>query len=217
MKAHPWTPARVVKVWLDVVWVLGCVAAGLLALYLLASSLSGPVGRGADATVTVAIGAHSFLPRMPLELAAAPAPDISNVHSAALVRGYGELRATTQSRLQPLVSLLLIELFLLVVLYALWTLRAVVASVLAGRPFAPANSRRLQRIGFVILGVTVLFPIPEYLIGEAILREMSVVGLTLSPAFRFSTDGVLTGLLFLVLAAIFRHGSELERERALTV
>ncbi len=215
MKADEWKPARVVKVWLDVVLVLGCIAAGLIAVYLLATSFTGSAGRTAE--VTVAIGSHSFLPRLPLELEAVGVPDDSGVSSAVLVKGYGQLRTQTHRRVQHFVSMLLIEVFLLVVLYAVWTLRAVLLSVLAGRPFAPANSRRLQRIGFVILAVTLLFPIPEYLIGKAVLQDLTVVGLALSPALHFSTDGVLTGLLFLVLAAIFRHGSELERERALTV
>ena len=46
---------------------------------------------------------------------------------------------------------------------------------------------------------------------------MAVEGLTLSPALRFSKDWFLGGLLFLVLASIFRHGTELEEDRALTV
>ena len=47
--------------------------------------------------------------------------------------------------------------------------------------------------------------------------ELSVEGIDLSPALRFSKDWFLGGLLFLVLSTIFRHGTELEEEKALTV
>ncbi len=110
-----------------------------------------------------------------------------------------------------------VEIWRLVVIYATWILREVLRSALAGQPFPPANSRRLQRIGYLILASTVVFPIPEYLIGKAILADFHAAGLTLSPALRLSTDWILGGLLFLVLGAIFSHGTELERERALTV
>jgi hypothetical protein len=216
MAARKWTSARVVKVWLDVVLALGGVIGALLVLYLLFSPLMFRQ-EGGDVSVVVAIGPHSFLPRMPLELASPPSDGGDGSSRAYLVKGYGELRTATTDLWLHLASMLFFVLGIGVVLYTVWILRQVLVTALAGEPFAPANSRRLRWIGFIVLALAVVAPCVEYLLGQAVLARLAVEGLRLSPAFRFSTDFVLVGLLFLVLAAIFRHGTELEEERALTV
>jgi hypothetical protein len=172
---------------------------------------------GLDVNVTVAVGPHSVLPRMPLEMAPADPGVASDFHRARLVKGYGELRVLSTDLGLHFASMFFFLVGILTVLYAVWTLRRVLHSVLAGEPFAPVNSLRLRRIGFVVLALTILFPFAEYWIGRTVLERPTVEGLSLSPAFRFSTDGVLIGLLFLVLSTIFRHGAELEEERSLTV
>jgi hypothetical protein len=217
MAAHKWSAARVVKVWLDIVLALCAAGLGLLILWLLLMSSHAVRHGGTDAAVVVAIGSHSLVPRMPLELAAAPPGGDSDFLRATLVHGYGELRTVTTDWGLHLVSMLFFVVGGLVVLYAIWILREILKSVLAGEPFAPANSRRLRRIGFIVLALAVVVPGAEYLIGQAFLRRLTVEGLSLSPAFRLSKDVILTGLLFLVLSVIFRHGTELEEERALTV
>ena len=217
MTARKWTPARVVKIWLDVILALGCLAWVVLALYMLTAPWLVSSGDAVDFGITVAIGPHSFLPRMPLELYQTVPNTDTEIHRAQLVKGYGELRMDTRSWGLHFASMLLYEVALLLVVYAVWVLREVMKSVLAGEPFTSVNSRRLRRIGFIILAATVVFPVPEYLIGKAILADLNVAGLTLSPAFRIPTDWILGGLLFLVLGAIFRHGTDLEQEQALTV
>jgi hypothetical protein len=154
---------------------------------------------------------------MPLEVAPEGPTGASEFHRARLVKGYGELRVLSTDWGLHFASMFFFLVGILTVLYAVWTLRKILQSVLAGEPFAPVNSLRLRRIGFVVLALTVLLPLAEYWIGRTVLYRLPVHDLSLCPAFRFYPDGVLIGLLFLVLSTIFRHGAELEEERSLTV
>jgi hypothetical protein len=215
MKARRWTWARVVKAYLELCLVLGAVVWMLLLAYLLLRPWSQEVG--AQAEVVVAMGSHSLLPRMPLELATgSPTPE-SPFLRATLVQGYGELRAMTTDRNLQLLTMLVLILGIPILLYLFWLLREFLRTVLEGSPFAPANSRRLRRIGFILLGLTLLAPGVEYWVGQEILSRLQVETLPLSPALRFPEETFFLGLLFLVFSAVFRYGTELEEERSLTV
>ncbi len=219
MAVRRWSSTRAVKVWLDVVLMLGGLATLVLLVWAMAApivmSLEEPIP--ADLSVAVAIGPHSALPRMPLQFEEIGDAGGARFHRPRLVWGYGELRTETFSWRLHFVGLGFHLIALLATLWAIWNLRQVVKTALAGEPFAPANSHRLRRIGFIILTVTLVAPLIEYQLGRYLLEQLSIEGLTLSPALRFSKDWLLGGLLFLVLASIFRHGTGLEEERALTV
>jgi hypothetical protein len=204
---------------LDVVLLLGALATTVLLIWAMAApivmSLEQPTP--ADVSAVVAIGPHSVAPRMPLEFEESSAGGETRFHRLRLMSGHGELRAETFDWRLHFVWLGLVLVALLAALWAIWNLRAVVKTALAGQPFAPDNSRRLRRIGFIILAVTLAAPLIEYQLGRYLLEQLTVEGLDLSPALRLSKDWILGGLLFLVLASIFRHGTALEEERALTV
>ena len=213
MTTRKWSPARVAKVWLDVVLALGGVATGLLVVWLLISPWLVGEDLPADTTATVAIGERTVFPRLPLEYS----NDVAEFARADLANGYGELRtATTDWRLH-FASVGPTALATLVILYSVWLLREVLRTVLAGEPFAPANSRRLRRIGWIVLALSAVGPLADYLLSQALLERLTVDSLPLSAALRIPRDGFLVGLLFLVLSAIFQHGTELEDERSLTV
>lgn len=229
MTAPKRSSTRVVKIWLDVVLLLCALGTTLLLIWAMAApiimGLEQPVA--ADVKAVVAIGQHSVVPRLPLEFEEVGPVEEGPIekgtaesprfHRLRLLGGYGELRAETFDWRLHLVGLGVALVGLLAAIWAIWNLRQVVKTTLAGEPFAPANSRRLRRIGFLILAVTLAAPLVEYQMGRYLLEQVAIKGLALSPALRFSTDWFLGGLLFLVLASIFRHGTELEKEKALTV
>jgi len=219
MTLRRWSSVRVVKVWLDVVLLLGGLATTVLLIWAMAAPLVMGLGEPipADLSAVVAIGPHSAAPRLPLEFQETGNAEKPRFHRIRLVWGYGELRAETFDWRLHFIGLGFALAAILVVLWAIWNLRAVVKTALVGEPFAPANSRRLRRIGLVILGLTFVAPLIEYQLGRYLLEQLTIEGLVLSPALRFSKDWLLGGLLFLVLASIFRHGTELEEEKALTV
>jgi len=216
MTSRKWTSARVAKVWLDVVLVLGGVGAVLLVVWIVISPWMLKNGLPADTSAPVAIGTHALFPRLQLEYSV-DSGESSEFAWASLANGYAELRtATTDWRLH-FASVGSTALATFIVLYAIWTLREVLRTVLAGEPFAPANSQRLRRIGCIVLVLATLAPFGEYWLGQVLLEQLTIHSVPVSPAFRVSKDAFLIGILFLVLAAIFSHGTRLEEERSLTV
>jgi hypothetical protein len=100
-------------------------------------------------------------------------------------------------------------LLLLVIpmLLGLVWLKAFLTDVLADRVFTAQNSRRLYRIGWLIIGGAVAKSI-----------AMAVASGGVAPlVFGFLQPSLLSGLLVLVLASAWRYGSELQNERDLTV
>jgi hypothetical protein len=217
MTSRKWIPARIVKVWLTIVFWLCVVGAVVLTTTLVVAPFRADTPDGVEVQTPIAIGSHTFIPRMPLEVAP-PKPDAkSNFHHVRLVKAYGELRAGSNDVGLHAATMGSFLVWLLVVMYGVWLLREIVENVLAGKPFARMNSRYFRRIGLITLGLALVGPLAEYQLGRAVLARLSVGGLTLSPALRFSEDACLLGLLFLVLAAIFSYGTELEEDRTLTI
>jgi len=212
------TSARIVKICLDVVLALGGLGAALLALWLVVSPLvmSGP-GKYADVSIPVAIGERSVLPVVRLEVTNGGSGVTPDHRHPRIVKGRGELRLeTTHWSLQSLSNT--VYLFgIMVVLYVVYMLRGVFKTVTAGAPFAPVNSSRLRRIGFVLIGAGIIVPILEYVVAWAILSRVTITGAELSPPVHVDPELVLGGLMLLALATIFRHGAELEQDQSLTV
>lgn len=97
-----------------------------------------------------------------------------------------------------------------IVIAGLWVLRAFLRDVLAGQVFTVTNARRLARIGWLMIGYAVAKFLP--VIAGILMGGMGVVSLI----FVFQPV-VVTGLLVLVLASVWRYGTELQAERDLTV
>jgi hypothetical protein len=219
MAVRKFSSTRAVKIWLDVVLLLGALATIVLLIWAMAAplvmNLAAPIP--ADVSALVAIGPHSAVPRLPLEFQEAGEAETPRFHRVRLMWSYGELRAETFDWRLHFVGLGFALVMMAAALWAIWNLRQVVKTALGGEPFAATNSSRLRRIGIIILAVTIIAPLIEYQVGRYLLEQLTIEGLTLSPALRFSKDSFLGGLLFLVLASIFRHGTALEEEKALTV
>jgi|GEM_PF-4857899 len=216
MPTSKWTAARVAKLFLEISMGL----AGVAALVFLVLLLFTPFlrhGSETDVTSQVAVGGRTLLPVAPLTLQNNPTNAPGEFRSARLVKGYGELRLITTRHDLHWAMLVLYFLAYAMMLVVIWALRGVVTNALAGRPFDRRNARLLRLTGLVLLVGGCLWPVAQYLLARAVLVAAPVDGFPLAPAFRFSTDPLLVGLLLLVLAAVFSHGADLEEERSLTV
>ncbi len=208
--------AAVLRVWVDVG--LAAVALAVLALtvYVVITSfqLSRP-GTVGDGAVWVGIGNGSFVPIQRLELRpSAGEPPLSD---PALVKARGELRFHTRRVDLMLLGFLPMLLVAAAVLAGGWQLRQVLAAVARGEPFAAANPRRISAIGWIVVAVTATEPLLAYLPASVVLRTAEVEGIDLSPTLMFDTGTLLTGLVIIVLAAVFREGVRLHEEQSLTV
>ena len=207
--------ARIVKTSLDVVFVLGAIACFLLLVWLLAAPIAMTVSDApADVALKVAIGARSLWPVMPM---AGGGVGSVAVDSLRVINATGELRFLTTAWWLHLASAGHMFVGALLGLFVIYLLRKILASVIAQRPFARSNVRRMRLLGFILLGVSVLRPLAEYSVARLVLSQVAIENVSLSAPIAFSLDAVFGGLLLLVLATIFDYGSRLEQEQSLTV
>lgn len=108
-------------------------------------------------------------------------------------------------------SELMILLPLGVVIAGLLLLRAFLRDVLAGHVFTVINARRLARIGWLMIGYAVAKFLPA--IAGLVMGGSGVASLM----FVLLQPVVVNGLLVLVIASVWRYGTELQAERDLTV
>jgi len=109
--------------------------------------------------------------------------------------------------------------FLALIAFVLGELRAVFCSLRDGSPFVAANARRIRRIGLSILGYEALrFVVTTTVVGPALEKLRLVEGTgrihaDAGPSFM----ALFLGCAVLVLAEVFRRGTLMHDEQALTV
>jgi len=208
--------AAALRVWIDVGLVAVTLLVVALAVWLVVTSFRlGRPGTIGDGAVWVGIGTGQFIPVQRLELRqGAGQPPLGD---PALVKARGELRFHT--RRVDLMLLGFLPMFVVAgaVLAGGWQLRQVLVTVARGEAFAAANPPRIAAIGWIIVALTAIEPLLAYLPAAVVLRSVDVEGIDLSPTLMFDTGTLLTGLLIIVLAAVFREGVRLHEEQSLTV
>jgi hypothetical protein len=103
---------------------------------------------------------------------------------------------------------------------ALWVvgqLRAVVRTVRDGRPFVPANARRLRRIAYAVFVAEVAKALAVFAGSRYILGHFAGANFQFRTRVDFDVMSILLGLVILVIAEVFREGTRLEQEQALTI
>ena len=211
-------PVRILKIWFDVVLVLGAPAAVVLVGWLAISPFLMADGKDpSEAAIQVVVGERSFLPIMPLEIG--PARGTSRdpgTEKASLMKARGELRLQTTDWWLQFASLGRFLVAMFVILYVVWMLRGVLKNVLDDRPFDSVNGGLLRRCGYSILILGVVLPPLDYALASRVLSGIRVANLNLRPAITFDKDVLLVGLLFLVFGIILTRGYEVqEHEQAL--
>jgi hypothetical protein len=214
MTGHRLTTISLTTFLLDLIFWVGAVAAALFTLFLVLSPLAMRDGFVADAAFPISIGEGTLRTVLPLTVDTLAGSD---VRQAVIVDARGELRLQTTSwPLQFLPNVgMLIALWLAV--YVTYQLRGILRRVKAGNPFAVANVRSLRIVGSLLVALGLLGPVLEYAVVRTLLDHLTLGGMELTAPLDFQTDVALSGLLVLVLAGVFRHGADLERDQALTV
>jgi len=120
------------------------------------------------------------------------------------------------------VTLLLVHFGLLLVWFGaalaiIYELRQVLRTLVDGEPFVQANAMRIHMIGLVIIFMEVAKVVILTLFSVFVRDNFSVEGFTLGVAPRPDLGVILVGLVVLVIAAVFRQGTELQEEQEFTV
>jgi len=205
---------RIVKVILDILFVLLVIVSVFLVLWIALSPL---ILRVTDiailSSVPVAIGAGAE-PRIEVEVAEAEAKDI---RFAYVDEAQGTLRLETTDWYLIFISNLAKLLTALGLAYLIYLLRSVIKALQQGEVFTLENVVRIRRIGYLVLIVAFVRALVEYIAAYEILNRLEILKPPLSLPSPFEAEVILTSLLILVLAQVWSYGLELERERALTV
>jgi len=207
--------ARIVKIYLDICLVLGAIALPLLLIWGLISPLvMSEESVFVDAMIPVTVGKSSVLPVLPLEASGEDGNGITNLN---LVKARGELRFDTTSWWLHITTVLPLLVGGLLVMWVIFLVRQVVASVLQGDPFTARNAGRLRLVGLILLIAGTVGPLLEYLHADMVLAQVGSSTIPLSPPLTFSPEVILAGLIMLALSTVFGHGKELEDDKSLTI
>jgi hypothetical protein len=136
---------------------------------------------------------------------------------AEIVDGRATLRVPYAHRWWLIPGLAVIVLIPGAIAAVFYQLRLILKTVSARRPFAAENVSRLRIIGLVVIGAELIWKALNYAAQSWLASTFAVEGLKLRPSARVNVVTILLGLLVIALAEVFRHGTELEADRSLTV
>lgn len=204
----------VAKTLVDVIyWLL----VGVCVFLILWIALSPLIMMGGDipitASVPVAIGSGGE-PQFEVGVANAKAKEIN---AAFVDEAHGTLRLETFNWFFVFTSNLAKLLTAIGLAYVFYLLRLMLQVINQGDPFAPENSARIRRIGYMVLFVGFLRPTVEYIAASLILNQLTITEPALSQPSPFKAEVILASTLILILAQVWSYGMELERDRALTI
>jgi hypothetical protein len=104
-----------------------------------------------------------------------------------------------------------------VLLWILVQLRGVFRTLAAGHPFVAANAARIRRIGYAII----LGELGVYALGliatDRVWSHFTAEGLVFDARPDLNVAGIVSGVIILVIAEVFRAGTRLDEEQSLTV
>lgn len=205
---------RILKIVLDILFGLLTIVSGFLVLWIVFSPfIISSTGIAITSSVPVAIGEDGE-PRMEVEIAAG---DSDRIRWAFLDEAQGTLRMETTDRYMIFISNLARLLTALGISYLIYLLRTVVISVQHGEVFTEQNVKRIRRLGYLVLGLSLAQAFFEYIAAYEVLRQVNITSPPLSVPSPFEPGVILASLLILALAQVWGYGLELERDRALTI
>ncbi len=116
-----------------------------------------------------------------------------------------------------LLTLFSIILLFAVYLYVLYNLRKIFATLVTENPFDRENVVRIRRIGGAVIAGAVLKSLVQTAFGFFFTHYVSVTGVDFRAKLSLDLTTIFLGLVFLVLAELFRLGSAMQEEQDLTV
>ena len=211
------------------------VARGLTALFtglwwwvLLASVLVGTLVLAGGLEVSVHIGpngepnfvagsqAQMVLPvAFELDAGAAEVTSAARRNSGAIEQASGLLRLATPDR--PWLAAAAAAVAIALVLWILAELAALCRSVRDGHPFAPDNFRRIRRLALALALGEVSRAVIVYSAHAYVAAHFAADHLRFTASPHIDAPAIVSALILLVLAEVFRTGTRLDEDQSLTV
>jgi hypothetical protein len=194
--------AKGLKIWLDIVFYL-LIAAGFIVVVLW-PILSMAGEDQFQISVPVAFEEEALFPDHGVEGL--------SFHE---VRGKLEL-VTTQFSPNALFWILTLA-FVSAAVYGLLLVRSILRTTIEGHPFHPRNPRRLNHLGWIMVGTSLLASLASFLFGLWARSQLQGSELPLASTFQGYGEWLLCGLFILVLAAVWKEAVRIAEEQSLTV
>src|SRR5690606_19447219 len=115
-----------------------------------------------------------------------------------------------------LVALGLVGIFA-IVWWIVAELRAVFRTLRAGQPFVPANAGRIRRIAYALLLAELARTASSMFGGYYVFNHVQADGITFLEGPDVSLGGIAQALIILAISEVFRAGTRLDEDQALTV
>ncbi len=199
--------SSLLRVGLEVAWYLLIV----IGVVIVAGSLTGlagdPPGARIDLQVPFAIDASAY------EIVSQEL----GISGAVIRDAAGKLVFRSTSGPLVLVWLCLVGLWIGAALIILYQLRKFFDTLVAGSPFVSENARRLRLIGLVIVAVEIFRVLLVFGQSLYLRAHIATIGISLRNDPRPHLGVLFLGLVMLVIAEVFRRGTELHEEQQLTV
>jgi hypothetical protein len=197
-------------------WVLiGSCILGLLVMARVVS-VGVQIGPNGEPNVVAGSGAQMVLPvAFELDPEAARVTSVDLRNSGTIERTTGVLRLTTPDR--PWMAMAGAAVMTALVLWMLAELAAVCRSVRDRQPFAPRNAGRIRRLAFAIVLAEVSRAAVVYAAHAYVAAHFAADHLRFAASPRINGLPVVSALILLVLAEVFRTGTRLDEDQSLTV
>jgi hypothetical protein len=199
-------------------WVL--VASSLLGTLVLTGGLNVGVQIGPNGEPNFVAGsqAQMVLP-VAFELDAGAAQVTSGDHrnSGAIEQASGLLRLATPDRPWIATAAAAVAVVMALVLWILAELAALCRSVRDGQPFAPNNIRRIRRLALALALGEASRAAVVYSAHAYVAAHFAADHLRFSASPHIDAPVIVSALILLVLAEVFRTGTRLDEDQSLTV
>jgi hypothetical protein len=129
----------------------------------------------------------------------------------------GDLQFPVRNRLLFSGSLFLIVLILAFVLWIVTQLRRIFRDLSRGLVFIPENARRIRWLGFTVIFGELAKGAIVYFWSYYTSLHFTAEGLRFVTSIDFSGMTIVAGLSILVVAEVFREGTRLREDQALTI
>jgi hypothetical protein len=139
---------------------------------------------------------------------------VENVH---LEDARGSLRFSPRSSVVVAGSAIVLIAVLALIVWVLGQLRAVFRTLRAGQPFVAANATRIRRIAYAVIAGEVARAVLAYVGMRYAMTHFSIQGVRFEARSDLNVVAIICGLIILVIAEVFREGTRLDEEQALTV
>lgn len=197
-------------------WWIVIASTVLVVLIPLGLNVGVQIGPHGEPNFVAGTAAQTVLPvAFELDADAAQVTSVDHRNSAAIEQSTGMLRFTMQDR--PRFAFVGAAVMVGLVLWILAELAALCRSVRDGQPFAAGNAKRIRRLAVAVMLAEVSRAVVVYAANAYVAAQFAADHLRFTARPRIDAFAIVSALILLVLAEVFRTGTELDEDQSLTV